>query len=111
MRPDEDCLEGRDRGTLFLDDATVENGCLAVRVPGSHREGLQERRSIDGFGSLEMDPVKYDQSRLLPLKVPAGSVAFFGPFLVHRSFPNRTGADCRALLYSYQPVAIFICAS
>ncbi len=87
---------------LFLDDATVENGCLEV-VPGSHREGLQERRSIDGFGSLEMDPGKYDQSRLLPLEVPAGSVAFFGPFLVHRSLPNRTGADRRALLYSYQP--------
>jgi hypothetical protein len=88
---------------VFLDEATLENGCLEV-VPGSHREGLQARRAMEGFGSLEMDPAKYDESRLTPLEVPAGSVAFFGPFLVHRSRPNRSGADRRALLYSYQPV-------
>lgn len=87
---------------LFLDDATIENGCLEV-VPGSHREGLQQRRAVDGFGSLEMDPERYDASRLVPLEVTAGAVAFFGPFLVHRSLPNRTGDDRRALLYSYQP--------
>ncbi|MGH7949884.1 MAG: phytanoyl-CoA dioxygenase family protein, partial [Candidatus Binataceae bacterium] len=39
----------------------------------------------------------------VPLEVHAGAVVFFGPFLVHRSLPNRTGADRRALLYSYQP--------
>ncbi len=87
---------------LFLDDAKIENGCLEV-VPGSHREGVQARRAVDGFGSLEMDPLQYDKSRLIQLEVPAGSVAFFGAFLVHRSLPNRSDADRRALLYSYQP--------
>jgi phytanoyl-CoA hydroxylase len=87
---------------IFLDDATIENGCLEV-VPGSHREGVQALRSVEGFGGLEMDPAKYDQSRLLALEVPAGSVVFFGPLLVHRSRPNRSSADRRALLYSYQP--------
>src|SRR5579872_6918231 len=87
---------------IFIDHATIENGCLEV-VPGSHREGVQPRRAVDGFGALEMDPDQYDHSRLLPLEVPAGSVAFFGPFLVHRSLFNRSDADRRALLYSYQP--------
>jgi len=87
---------------VFLDDATKENGCLEV-VPGSHREGLQERRPIEGFGSFEIDTQKYDQTRLVALEVAAGSVVFFGPFLVHRSLPNLSGADRRALLYSYQP--------
>jgi len=87
---------------LFLDDASIANGCLEV-VPGSHREGLQERRSMEGLGGLEMDPLQYDHSRLLPLEVPSGSVVFFGPFLVHRSLPNRSDVDRRALLYSYQP--------
>jgi phytanoyl-CoA hydroxylase len=87
---------------IFLDDATLENGCLEV-VPGSHREGLRARRTVDGFGSLEMDPLQYDQSRLLPLEVPAGSVVFFGPLLVHRSRLNQSDVDRRALLYSYQP--------
>jgi hypothetical protein len=35
--------------------------------------------------------------------VPAGSVAMFGSFLVHRSTPNKSRADRRTLLYSYQP--------
>jgi ectoine hydroxylase-related dioxygenase (phytanoyl-CoA dioxygenase family) len=87
---------------LFLDDATVEKGCLEV-APGSHREGEQRRRAVEGFGSYEMDPEAYDLSRLVPLEVPAGSVAFFGSFLVHRSLPNQSGEDRRALLYSYQP--------
>lgn len=87
---------------LFLDDATVENGCLEV-APGSHREGAQRRRSVEGFGQMEMDPAHYDTSRLVQLEVRAGAVVFFGPFLVHRSLPNRSGGDRRALLYSYQP--------
>jgi len=87
---------------VFLDDSTLENGCLEV-VPGSHREGEQPRRAVEGFGKMEMDPGHYDASRLVPLEVGAGSVVFFGPFLVHRSLPNRSGDDRRALLYSYQP--------
>jgi ectoine hydroxylase-related dioxygenase (phytanoyl-CoA dioxygenase family) len=32
-----------------------------------------------------------------------GSAVFFGPFLVHRSTPNRAANDRRSLLCSYQP--------
>jgi ectoine hydroxylase-related dioxygenase (phytanoyl-CoA dioxygenase family) len=42
-------------------------------------------------------------SRLRRLEVKAGAVAFFGAFLVHRSLPNQSDRDRRALLYSYQP--------
>lgn len=87
---------------LFLDDATRENGCLEV-VPGSHEEGLRTRQKVDGFGANEMDGDAYDIERMIPLEVPAGSVVWFGSLLVHRSAPNRTSADRRALLYSYQP--------
>lgn len=87
---------------VFVDDARRDNGCLEV-VPGSHREGLQKRKPVEGFGSLEMDAAAFDGTRLMPLEVAAGSVVFFGPFLVHRSLPNRSGDDRRALLFSYQP--------
>ncbi len=87
---------------LFLDDATRENGCLEV-APGSHREGEAARRKVEGFGMFEMDPAKFDLGRLVPVEVPAGSVIYFGSLLVHRSQPNRSQADRRALLYSYQP--------
>jgi ectoine hydroxylase-related dioxygenase (phytanoyl-CoA dioxygenase family) len=88
---------------IFLDDATVENGCLEVAA-ATHKAGKwPQRTDSDGFGSLEMDPTAFDHDRLQPLEVPAGTVAWFGAFLVHRSLPNRSGGDRRALLYSYQP--------
>ena len=87
---------------IFLDDATREKGCLEV-APGSHREGVKTRKSASDFGSREMDPAAYDESSLVPLEIAAGSVAYFGAFLVHRSLPNTSDQDRRALLYSYQP--------
>ena len=87
---------------IYLDDATVENGCLEV-VPGSHAEGVQSGKNVGGFGDNEIDEGIFDTSRLIPVEAKAGSVVFFGAFLVHRSLPNRSDADRRALLYSYQP--------
>jgi hypothetical protein len=88
---------------IFLDDSTIENGCLEV-APGTHKQGKwPQRTDADAFGSLEMDPAQFDMSRLIPLEVKAGTVAFFGAFLVHRSLPNTSAVDRRALLYSYQP--------
>jgi Phytanoyl-CoA dioxygenase (PhyH) len=87
---------------VFLDDADARKGCLEV-APGSHLDGDQKRKDAADFGSREMDPATFDTSRLVPLAVRRGAVAFFGPFLVHRSLPNRSDEDRRALLYSYQP--------
>jgi ectoine hydroxylase-related dioxygenase (phytanoyl-CoA dioxygenase family) len=60
-------------------------------------------RDVDGFGALEMDTDAFDMDRLVPLEVKAGGVVIFGAFLAHRSLPNRSNTDRRALLYSYQP--------
>ena len=61
------------------------------------------RRGVADFGQFEMDPERFDTNRLVPLVVPAGTVVHLGPYLVHRSQPNRTELDRRALLDSYQP--------
>jgi hypothetical protein len=87
---------------IFLDDANLENGCLEV-APGSHKVGKHRQRAVEGFGSFEMAAEAFDLTRLVPLEVEAGAVAYFGPFLAHRSLPNTSGVDRRALLYSYQP--------
>jgi len=89
---------------LYLDDATMENGCLEV-APGSHKDGMKKRKDIEGFGQNEMDPAAFEQS-LVPVEAPAGSIVFFGAFLVHRSRINRSNKDRRALLYSYQPAGL-----
>lgn len=87
---------------LFLDDADRTNGCLEV-VPGSHFGGVRPGRTERGFAKFEMDPAAEEAAQLVALEVPAGSVAYFGSLLVHRSTPNRSAQDRRALLYSYQP--------
>jgi hypothetical protein len=90
---------------VFMDEATVENGCL-LAAPGSHRQGMHPRRQVDGIGGLEMDPEQFDLDRLVPIEAGAGDVLFFGSFLVHKSLPNRSERDRRALLYSYQPAGM-----
>jgi ectoine hydroxylase len=88
---------------LFLDAASTENGTLQV-VPGSHRRGKWPTRSDkDAFGNLEIDPAEENGTTAVALDVPAGTVVFFGPFLVHKSAPNTSDKERRSLLYSYQP--------
>ncbi len=88
---------------LFLDSTTRENGCLEV-LPGSHRLGVQPmREDKDSFGNLEMDPTPFEGAELVPIEVAAGALLFFGPLLVHKSEPNTSPKERRALLFSYQP--------
>ena len=87
---------------LFLDDTTRSNGCLEV-WPGSHRLGVHSGKDEAGFGRFEIDPSELDESTCVALELSAGSIAFFGSLLVHRSAPNSTEGDRRTLLYSYQP--------
>jgi ectoine hydroxylase len=88
---------------IQLDDASTHNGCLEV-LPGSHRDGWNKTTKIvDGFGANELDDAQFDLGKLVPVESEAGSVIFFGAFLIHRSLPNRSNRDRRALLYSYQP--------
>jgi ectoine hydroxylase-related dioxygenase (phytanoyl-CoA dioxygenase family) len=88
---------------LFLDDANQANGCLEVS-PGSHALGVQPTRDEEGFFG-EISTREFDMTTLVPVEVAAGSVVVFGPRLVHRSMPNTSGSDRRALLYSYQPAS------
>ena len=86
---------------LFLDDATAGNGAVRV-LPGSHLLGPARRDPDDPTGFLA-DASALDADREVVLEVPAGSIVFFGAFLVHRSSPNRSPSHRRALLPSFQP--------
>lgn len=88
---------------LALDDATCENGCLCL-VPGSHRSGLLPGLEGEGtLGPLFTDPRRFDASLAVPAEMPAGSLLFFSPHVVHGSEPNRSEKPRRALLFTYQP--------
>jgi ectoine hydroxylase len=86
---------------VFLDDATADNGALRV-IPGSHLLGPVRRDPNDPTRYLA-DPSALDCDAAEVLELPAGSVLWFGAFLVHCSAPNRTPAHRRALLPSWQP--------
>jgi ectoine hydroxylase len=73
-------------------------------LPGSHIRGrARTRTDKDAFGNLELDPTEAEGKRAMPLEVPAGTVVWFGPFLIHKSEPNTSHSERRSLLYTYQP--------
>lgn len=88
---------------VFLDDATIENGCLWV-VPGSHHDGPVPVREDGGdpFAANELD-LSAAEEAAVPVELAAGDIVLFGSYLLHRSAPNLSDHGRRALLFSYQP--------
>lgn len=82
---------------IYLDDATLENGCLEV-FPQAHKQGL-----------FEMDPKKgIAESRFAgrpPLKAvgPAGTMIVFDSLTPHLSRENHSEKFRRAIIFSYNP--------
>jgi len=87
---------------LALDDATTRNGCLRV-IPGSQRSGMLPGLEGEGrLGPLFTNPAHFDESLQVPIVVPAGSLLFFSPCVVHGSGPNDSAQPRRALIFTYQ---------
>lgn len=92
--------------SVALDDSTAENGALEV-LPGSHKmKNPPTKDSELDFERNELDPDRLDTSGMIVVEVPAGSVIMFGPHLIHRSGPNKSDVDRRALLYTFQPAGL-----
>jgi ectoine hydroxylase-related dioxygenase (phytanoyl-CoA dioxygenase family) len=88
---------------LLLDDATAENGAMAV-LPGSHRGPIYSHFDARGrfLGCVQpADIARLDRSRAVLLTLPAGSVHIHHYRLVHWSAPNTSPGDRRLLINSY----------
>jgi ectoine hydroxylase-related dioxygenase (phytanoyl-CoA dioxygenase family) len=88
---------------LLLDDATVDNGAMAV-LPGSHRGPIYTHFDRQGRfvgGMREEDIARLDRSRAVLLTLPAGSVHIHHYRLVHWSAPNTSAGDRRLLINAY----------
>ena len=88
---------------LLLDDATVDNGAMAV-LPGSHRGTIYTH--YDGQGRFvgcmrAADIERLDTGRAVLLELPAGSVHIHHYRLVHWSAPNTSTKERRLLINSY----------
>ncbi|MEE4361907.1 MAG: phytanoyl-CoA dioxygenase family protein [Pseudomonadales bacterium] len=90
---------------VSFDDAHADNGCLRV-IRGSHGAGCLPGTD-DGtqLGGFYTDPSRFDRSAEVALAVPAGSLIFFSPHLVHGSLPNSSPEPRRAMVLTYQPGA------
>ncbi len=87
---------------LLLNDATPENGCLAV-LPGSHRGPIYEHYDGARFtGHMRSDDLsRLDLSGMRLLALPAGSIHIHHYRLVHGSAANTTATERRLLINSY----------
>jgi hypothetical protein len=88
---------------LLLDDATAENGALAV-LPGSHHGPIyshfdREGRFVGCMRREDVDRLDRRGARLLTL--PAGSIHIHHYRLVHWSAPNTSPGERRLLINSY----------
>jgi ectoine hydroxylase-related dioxygenase (phytanoyl-CoA dioxygenase family) len=88
---------------LLLDDATAENGALAV-LPGSQRGPIHTHYDAQGrfVGCMRTEDVaRLDRGRAPLLTLPAGSIHVHHYRLVHWSAPNTSPGDRRLLINSY----------
>jgi phytanoyl-CoA hydroxylase len=83
---------------IFLDDATLANGCLRV-VPGSHLGGLRSHE-VDGHFRGKVCAV--DEASAVPIEVSAGSVLFLHCMTLHASARNTSNLPRRTFLPAYR---------
>lgn len=76
---------------VAIDDTTPENGPL-VFFPGSGRQGHLDPATVRS---------DYQNRPGVPALLKAGSAAFFGPYVVHRSAENRGAAPRRIAINGF----------
>ena len=79
---------------LAIDDATIDNGCVDV-VEGMHAEVLP----MDDRGCIVATLV--ESMRWTPMPIQSGDLLWFHSRCPHRSKPNLTSKDRRALFCTY----------
>lgn len=78
---------------IYLDDATLENGCL-YGLPGHHLVGHVELERFD-------DQQMYDRADIVPLEMEAGDVLFHAISAPHGSKTNDSGTLRRVFYVHY----------
>ncbi|MBI2505990.1 MAG: phytanoyl-CoA dioxygenase family protein [Candidatus Latescibacteria bacterium] len=94
-------LTNRDSVSIlfYLDDASVENGCLQV-IPRRHLGPMMDHTSGGFFRGKVTE--KVDESQALPLEGKAGTVIFMHCMTPHSSVTNTSDQSRRTLILSYR---------
>lgn len=83
---------------LPLEDATPENGCMAV-LPGQHRRGPLPHVNVTDDFVIADGQIDAGEALLVPMR--AGSGLFFHSLIPHYTAPNRSSRSRRAMVLSY----------
>ncbi len=89
---------------IYLDNATIENGCLQV-LPGRHREPPLDHTHDGYFQGRVTEDV--DDSAAVSVEAPAGSVVFMHCLTPHSSAPNTSGEQRRTFIVGYRAADAF----
>lgn len=79
-----------------IDPMTPDNGPLEF-IPGSHKNGHIDPDPDTG----ELPAGSYDPTRAVTVEMSPGSVALFGPYVIHGSRPNRGRSPRRLFLNGF----------
>ena len=86
---------------LYLDDSTLQNGCVHV-VPGSHKLGLLNHFRDGQFTeAVESDTSAFDAQQVA-VPVKAGGMAIWHCLTLHSSAPNTSESPRRAIVFEYK---------
>ena len=92
---------------IYLDDTTVENGCLQV-MPRQHKHYFDHRLPDGSFAGMITETIGDGLlSDPVSLPAPAGSVIFMHCITPHSSLPNRSDSSRRTLIFEYRAADSF----
>ena len=87
---------------VYLDDATIENGCLQV-LPRHHSHFFDHAGKDGYFAGMITENLSDGRfGRPQPLPAPAGSIIFMHCILPHSSLPNRSPRPRRTMIFEYR---------
>lgn len=89
---------------IYLDDATVVNGCLQV-LTGRHKDPVLNH-TFDGYFVGKVTEA-IDESEAIPLEGKAGTAVFMHCLTPHSSVTNTSSQPRRTLILSYRAADAF----
>ena len=93
---------------IALGDVNKDNGCMQF-IPGSHKNNLlphkQKKKNDENYGSLDLhiDKNSFSEEYKTYCEIKKSEISIHDVFLLHKSDPNISNTERRALAIRYMP--------